>query len=107
MLSREVIAAEIERVRRRYLSLLESAHEAPCTWELHGDVICWYVVLRDALEPDIDLELLEDVIIVRAAEDDEAMRQCVLPIPPSHCPDARSFRLRAGTLEVRLTLRSG
>ena len=107
MLSRETIAAEIERVRRRYLSLLESAREAPCTWELHGEAICWYVVLHDALEPDIDVELLDDVVIVRAPGNGDAILHCVLPVPPSHRPDARAFRLRAGTLEVRLTLRSG
>jgi hypothetical protein len=107
MLSRETIAAEIERVRRRYLSLLETEREAPSTWELHGDAICWYVVLLDAFEPDIDVEVLEDVVIVRAPADGDAIRHCVLPIPASYRPDARSFRLRAGTLEVRLTLRSG
>ena len=46
-------------------------------------------------------------MIVRAPGNGDAILHCVLPVPPSHRPDARAFRLRAGTLEVRLTLRSG
>ena len=103
-LAREVVDAEIDRIRQRHRSLLESAREAPATWELHGHALRWYVILRDVVEPDIDLEILEDVIIVRAATS-ETVRLSVLPVPAACRTDQPSFRFRAGTLEVRLRVR--
>jgi len=103
-LPREVVDAEIDRIRRRHRSLLESVREAPAVWELHGHALRWFVILRDVAEPDIDLEILEDVIIVRAVVG-KTVHQSVLPIPAACRADRPSIRFRAETLEVRLTVR--
>ena len=104
-LLREVVDAEIDRIRRRHRSLRESAREAPAVWELHGHALRWYVILRDVAEPDIDLEVLEDVIIVRATVG-ETIHQSVLPIPAACRAHRPSFLFRAETLEVRLHVRT-
>lgn len=101
---REAVAAEIERLRRRYLPLLDIEEELPATWEVRESALLWYVVLRDAAEPDVDLELLEDVAIVRAVVD-SALLQGVLPIPGSHRPDVGSIHFREGVLEMRFVAR--
>ncbi len=103
---RETVAAEIEELRRRYRALLENEREAPSTWELSRDTLCWYVVLRDAIEPDVDVELLPDALVVRAVVGDTVV-QCVLPVPRPFHAHKRQFSFQSGTLEIRLTLRAG
>jgi hypothetical protein len=102
---REAVATEIDRLRRLYLLRLGIEEEPPITWEVRESTLCWYVVLRDALEPDVDVEILEDVAIVRAAVDATVL-EGVLPIPVSLRPDLGSIRFREGVLEVRLVPRA-
>lgn len=102
---RDAIATEIDRLRRRYLRLLEIDEEPPITWEVRESALCWYVVLRDALEPDVDIEILGDVAIVRAVVGSTVF-QGILPIPPSLRPDLGSIRFWEGVLEVRLVPRA-
>src|SRR5512134_897467 len=101
---RDAVATEIDRLRRRYLRLLGIDEEPPITWEVREGALCWYVVLRDALEPDVDLEILEDVAIVRAVVDSTVF-QGVLAIPSFLRPDLGSIRFLEGVLEVRLVPR--
>jgi len=102
---REAIAAEIERLHRHYLAMLGIDEEPPTTYELRESTLSWYVVLRDAVEPDVDIEILEDVVIVRAAVGGTVF-QGVLPIPVPLRPDLDAVRFREGVLEVRLVPRA-
>jgi len=104
-LPREIVDVEIDLIRRRHVSLLESAREAPSTWELHAGTLHWYVILRDVVEPDIDLEILEDIIIVRATVG-STLHHSVLPIPAACRADRPTIRFSAGTLDVRLIVRT-
>lgn len=103
-LVRETVAIEIDRVRRRYLRILEVREEPPITWTVNGDALSWYVVLHDALEPDVDLEILEDVAIVRAVVGTTVFVG-VLAIPAALRPDLGTTRFREGVLDVRLVPR--
>ena len=101
----EELAIAIERVRRRYVSLLEeaAAHGAPTLWDVADQTLCWHVVLRDALEPDIDLEILPDAIVVRAGG--PTVWQTLLPVPPPYATRRPRIRFRGGVLEIRLEVR--
>jgi len=102
---RETVAIEIDRVRSRYLRMLEIDEEPPITWDLRGGSLCWYVVLHDALEPDVDVEILEDAAIVRAVAGTRVF-QGVLAIPSALEPDVGGIRFRESVLEVRLVPRA-
>jgi hypothetical protein len=102
---RETVAIEIDRLRRRYLRPLEIEEAPPIAWEVRESALCWYVVLRDALEPDVDIEILGDVVIVRAAVGSTVFHG-VLPIPPPLRVDLDSIRFLEGVLEVRLVPRA-
>jgi hypothetical protein len=101
---RETVAIEIERLRLRYLRMLEIEEEPPVTWAVRGDILSWYVVLHDALEPDVDVEILADAAVVRAVVGARIF-QCVLAIPRALRPDVGATRFREGVLEVRLVPR--
>ena len=106
-LRRSDLEAEIARARRRYawlLAELAEALEAPCTWELLEEALCWHVVLRDALEPDVDVEVLEEALIVRADAADR-MRQALLPVPPAFDVSRARIRFESGVLEIRVQRR--
>ena len=95
---------EIERVRRRYVSLMEEvseALEAAAVWEVAGRTLCWHVVLHGTLEPDIDIEVRPDAIIVRAATGSR-LRQTVLPVPRPYKASRPVLRFSSGVLHVRL-----
>ena len=103
----EELAREIERLRRLHLAALEEAAavlEAPCAWEMAEEVLCWHVVLRDVLEPDLDIEVLEDALVVRAAVEGSMgmLRRAVLPVPRPFDPRRPAIRFEAGVLEVRI-----
>jgi hypothetical protein len=98
---RETVAIEIERVRLRYLRMLKIEEEPPITWSLREGALCWYVVLHDALEPDVDVEILEDAAIVRAVVGNRVF-QGVLAIPRSLRADIEAIHFRDNVLEVRL-----
>lgn len=101
------LAQEIERLRRRYASVFEDtpdAVEAASVWEVAEETLCWHVVLRDALEPDIDVELLGDAIVVRAAPEERTgcLRQTILPVPSPFDASRSVVRFDAGVLEIRV-----
>ncbi|MHC4957648.1 MAG: hypothetical protein ACYTGN_04675 [Planctomycetota bacterium] len=106
---RDEVEQEMARARRRYAWLLmevADAHEAPCTWELMEEALCWHVVLRDAVEPDVDVEILDQALVVRATVADR-LRHALLPVPaPFDAAHAR-IRFQAGVLEVRLYQQRG
>jgi len=102
------LAREIERLRRLYAPLvfgdLPGAREAPAAFDVERRALCWHVVLRDVLEPDVDVEVLEDALVVRARLEERSFRIALCPVP--HPFDARRARLRflGEVLEVRIAV---
>jgi hypothetical protein len=104
MPTHDELASAIERVRRRYVSLLEQmprSRPAPAAWRLEEHALCWHVVLEDALEPDVDVQVLADALVVRAAD---PPWQTLLPVPFPFGLDHASIRFEAGVLHVRVRL---
>jgi hypothetical protein len=106
---RQDLAKEIDRLRRYYAFLFEetpTAITAATVWDLAEDLLCWHVVLHDVLEPDIDVELLTDTIVVRAARGSSppTLSQAVLPVPAPFDPTRLDIRYQtgAGVLEIRI-----
>ena len=101
---RTEVETEMARARRRYAWLLmetADALEAPCTWELIEETLCWHVVLRDAVDPDVDVEILDEALVVRAIAADR-LRHALLPIPTPFVTAHTRIRFEAGVLEVRV-----
>ena len=77
----------IERVERRYRALVREypqAREPRQSWTVSERTLRWHVVFdADVLEPDVDLEILEDAIVVRACDPSLGVPElvCVLAIP--------------------------
>lgn len=101
MHDRQALADAINRVLARYASWCEAAPAAPCVWELAERTLCWHVVLRGVVEPDIDVEMRGDALVVRAAFGDSFL-QAVLPVPRPYDPRQATVRFRASVLEVRV-----
>ena len=108
-----MVRTEVERemasARRRYTWLLlqtTDALEAPCAWELIEESLCWHVVLRDAMEPDVDVEVVDSVLMVRATVANE-LRHALLPVPAAFDAARARIRFEGGVLEVRVFLRKG
>ena len=65
----EEIEREIERLRRRYAAFMREAPDAReviARWAAEAAGLCWFVPLEDVVEPDIDVEITREVLIVRA-----------------------------------------
>ena len=106
-MERTEVEQEMASARRRYAWLLlqtADALEAPCAWELIEEALCWHVVLRDAVEPDVDVEVVDSVLMVRATVANE-FRHALLPIPAAFDAAHARIRFEGGVLEVRVFLR--
>lgn len=102
-LRREQLAVSIEQVRRRYRWILEETRvHAPASWSLTRDVLSWHVVLDDILEPDIDVELLDDALVVRAGHPAHTLLS-LLVVPAPFDVRQANMRFAAGVLIVELT----
>jgi hypothetical protein len=106
----ERLAAEIERLRRRYAFLFEeppAASAAGSVWDVAEDTLRWHVLLPGTLEPDIDIEVLADVIVVRGATSDAAdtftFSQAVLPVPAPYDVTRVAVRYEGEMLEIRVS----
>jgi hypothetical protein len=104
----DVLAREIDRLRRlhrrRFLDEAADAREVPAVWEAEEGAILWHVVLADVLEPDVDVEVTEEVIVVRAAPlpPRRRLRVGLLPVPRGFDATRVTVRLEGGRLEVRV-----
>jgi len=111
----EFIAAlerEIKLVRRRHKALLRelpSTRELPARWTFGRRALCWTVPIEEdykVLEPDIDVEITSELLVVRARpQSDENLTLIgLLPVPPDF--DIRRPRIRfdEGFLEIRVYL---
>jgi len=74
------LQTEMDRLLARHGHLLAEARRAPCSWVLEENALCWHVVLEDALEPDIDIEDLQEVLVIRARIGSR-MHAALVPIP--------------------------
>ena len=99
------IADEIVRLERQWRSLLrerDGAIRLRASWSLDSDELRWHVPLRDVLEPDIDIEVLPSLLVVRAPSSSrrDILFMGLLPVP--HGYDAVHARIRAerGYLEI-------
>ena len=97
----EEIEPEIARIYRRHRRRVAGSISVHTTWEILDDSLCWYVMLRDVLEPDIDLEVLPDVVIVRALAG-SSLCHALVPVPEHYRFEARNVRMRSSTLEIHL-----
>jgi hypothetical protein len=106
----EVIAAiegEITRLRRRYAALMREwpdSREAVARWAVDVTGLCWFVPLEDVVESDIDVEILSEVLVVRASRawPEPAVLVGILPVPPGFDPTHVVILFRDETLEVRI-----
>ena len=98
---------EIERLRRRHLRLLgeiSQAQEIHVHWTLSGGVLLWHVALEEFLEPDVDVEIAEQVLIVRARATggSQVLFLGVLPVPRAFDATHPRIRFEAGSLEIQV-----
>ena len=101
---------EIERLRRRHEILLRelpSTRELLARWTFGRRALCWIVPIDEkdeVLEPDIDIEITSEVLVVRARSQSGEHLTLVglLPVPPGF--DVRHPRIRyeEGFLEIRV-----
>lgn len=106
----ETLEREIERLRRRHAVLLRelpATRELPARWTFGRRALCWIVPLDEedqVLEPDIDVEITAEVLVVRARpqSDEHLTLLGLLPVPPNF--DIRNPRIRyeEGFLEIRV-----
>ena len=98
------LAIEIEELRRRHSHLLVECPEAPSLWELTRHTLLWRVFLTDVVEPDLDVEILRQVIVVRGAlqAGNEPGRQALVPLPAAYARNRPRFRFASGVLEIRI-----
>jgi len=108
----EILEREIERLRRRHAALLRelpATRELPARWTFGRRALCWIIPLDEedeVLEPDIDVEITAEVLVVRARpqSDEHLTLLGLLPVPPNF--DIRNARIRyeEGFLEIRVRL---
>jgi hypothetical protein len=103
----EEIEREIERLRRRYAALMREAPDARAVtarWAAEAAGLCWFVPLEDVVEPDIDVEITREVLIVRASRTwpEPAILVGILPVPHGFDPERPIIRFAEETLEIRI-----
>lgn len=101
------LAREIENLRRRYAPTrreLPDAREALASWAAEVNGLCWFLPLADVVEADIDVEILREVLIVRASRawPDPAVLVSILPVPYEFDPSSVIIRFTEETLMVRI-----
>jgi hypothetical protein len=101
------IEQEIERLRRRHAALAREASgalEVVARWTVEATGICWVVPLQGVAEPDIDVEITGEVLVVRADRTwpEPAVLVGILPVPGGFDPDHPAIRFIEETLEVRI-----
>ena len=103
----EEIEREIVRLRRRYAAAAREwpgAQEAITRWVAEVAGLCWFVPLEDVVESDIDVEILSEVVIVRANRTwpEPAVLVGILPVPHGFDSGRVVIRFTEQTLEVHV-----
>ena len=84
---------------------MPEAREAAARWTLAEGVLRWHLVLEEVLEPDVDVEITQEVLVVRAQP--QARRPlllALLPVPSGFDIANPQIRFERGYLEVRVQL---
>jgi hypothetical protein len=108
----DTLEHEIERLRRRYAVLfreLPATRELPARWTFGRGALCWIVPLDEedeVLEPDIDVEITSEILVVRARPqaDEHLTLLGLLPVPPNFDIGNPRIRYEEGFLEIRVRL---
>ena len=103
----EALEREILALRRRHDALRREAPgalEANARWAAQASGLCWIVPLADVVEPDIDVEIAGEVLVVRAHRvwPDPVVLVGILPVPPGFDRDHPAIRFTEETLEIRI-----
>ena len=98
---------EIERLRRRHAEAFRRTHEAReaiARWTLAEGVLRWHVSLEEVLEPDVDVEIEREMLIVRALSQQTGRKLflALLPVPSEFDIAHPQIRFEKGYLEVRI-----
>jgi len=101
------LETEIDRLRRRHACFLREwaeAHELQALWTLSGNVLRWHVILEDVVEPDIDVEIVAEALIVRARPLSEhgGLLVSLLPVPSGFDLTRPQIRCEEGFLEIQV-----
>ena len=106
-MDRDELGREIETLRRRHRHLVAGCPEAPSLWDVAERALLWRVFLADVAEPDLDVEVLAEVIVVRGAHEMEREpgRQALLPLPAAFARQRPRMRFVSGVLEIRVEAR--
>ena len=103
MLDEDELRSEVERLLRCHGHLVAEATRAPVSWVLEERTLRWHVVVGDALEPDIDIEELPELLIVRARVGRE-IRHALVPVPRPFRGTTPRCVLRSQLFEIRFGL---
>lgn len=109
----EDIAQEIARLERRLYGYSKETPEAgvlPSRWTLAGGCLCWHVqFMEEVLEPDLDIEITSDALIVRAlpAKETVSVLLAILPIPGTFDVQNPEVRYESTSLEISLKWMKG
>ena len=100
------IEREVQRLRRRYAAALRewpNSREASARWVVEATGLRWFVPLEDVVEADIDVEILNEVLIVRAgrAWPEPAVLVSILPVPTGFDSEPVAILYAQETLEIR------
>ncbi len=106
------VEEEIERLRRRHAGALRRTHEAQeaiARWTLAGGVLRWHVTLEEVLEPDVDVEIEREMLIVRALPERTGRKLflALLPVPSEFDIAHPQIHFDKGYLEIRIVRSSG
>ena len=101
------IEREITRLRRRYAAFLREApdaREVAARWAAEAAGLSWFVPLDDVVEADIDVEITQEVLIVRASRTwpEPAALVGILPVPHGFDAEHPVIRFAEQTLVVRI-----
>ena len=101
------LGLEIDRLRRLYAPTrreLPDAQEALASWAAEVNGLCWFLPLADVIETDIDVEILREVMIVRASRTwpDPVVLVSILPVPYEFDPTNVIIRFMDETLTIRV-----
>lgn len=103
----EEIEREIERLRRRYAVFLRETpglRAVMARWAAEATGLCWFVPLEDVAEPDIDVEITSEVLIVRADRvgAEPVLLLGILPVPRGFDLQHPVIRFSEETLEIHV-----
>jgi len=105
----EYIAQEITRLERRLYGYSRETPEAsvlPSQWTLADGCLRWHVqFIEEVLEPDLDIEITSNALIVRALPARETVKVllAILPIPGTF--DVQNPEIRYGSTSLEISLK--